>query len=78
MSEPASESRRFWAWAGPCEPQPITPICLIPSSALGSEREQVAAAADDGLLRAADVDDLLLEDLGLEVESCRHVSPPSL
>ena len=36
MSVPSSESRRFCACAGPCEPQPITPICLTPSNALGS------------------------------------------
>src|SRR5262249_3531777 len=33
---PSSDSRRFWAWAGPCEDQPMTPICLMPSKALGS------------------------------------------
>ncbi len=36
MPVPSSESRRFWACAGPCEPQPITPICLTPAKALGS------------------------------------------
>ena len=33
MSVPVSESRRFWAWAGPCEDHPITPIWLTPSKA---------------------------------------------
>src|SRR5450759_1639295 len=32
---PASDSFRFCAWAGPCEPQPMTPICEIPASAFG-------------------------------------------
>ena len=36
MPVPSSESRRFCACAGPCEPQPMTPICLMPSNALGS------------------------------------------
>lgn len=36
-SAPASsrESRRFCAWAGAWEPQPMTPIFLMPSNALG-------------------------------------------
>src|SRR6185436_6165597 len=33
---PSSESRRFCACAGPCEPQPITPICLTPANAFAS------------------------------------------
>ena len=36
MPDPSSDSRRFWACAGPCEDQPMTPICLMPSKALGS------------------------------------------
>jgi hypothetical protein len=36
MPVPSSDSRRFCAWAGPWEDQPITPICLMPSNALGS------------------------------------------
>ena len=36
MPVPSSESRRFCAWAGPCDPQPMTPICLMPAKALGS------------------------------------------
>jgi hypothetical protein len=36
MPVPSSDSRRFCAWAGPCEDQPMTPICLMPSNALGS------------------------------------------
>ena len=36
MPEPSSDSRRFCAWAGPCDDQPMTPICLMPSKALGS------------------------------------------
>mmetsp|Transcript_8977 Transcript_8977/g.24177 ORF Transcript_8977/g.24177 Transcript_8977/m.24177 type:complete len:209 (-) Transcript_8977:234-860(-) len=37
VSMPASarESRRFWAWAGACEPHPMTPICLMPLKASG-------------------------------------------
>ena len=36
MPVPSSESRRFCAWAGPCEPQPITPMRLMPAKASGS------------------------------------------
>ena len=36
MPVPSSDSRRFCACAGPCEPQPMTPICLMPASAFGS------------------------------------------
>ena len=36
MPVPSSESRRFCACAGPCDPQPMTPICLTPANALGS------------------------------------------
>mmetsp|Transcript_710 Transcript_710/g.1857 ORF Transcript_710/g.1857 Transcript_710/m.1857 type:complete len:203 (+) Transcript_710:1119-1727(+) len=36
MPEPSSDSRKFCACAGPCEPQPITPICFTPASAAGS------------------------------------------
>jgi hypothetical protein len=37
-SRPASakESRMFWAWAGACEPQPMTPTCLTPAKAPAS------------------------------------------
>ena len=35
MSEPSSDSRRFWACAGPCDDQPMTPIRDMPSKALG-------------------------------------------
>ena len=35
MFEPSSDSRRFWACAGPCDDQPMTPIREIPSKALG-------------------------------------------
>ena len=37
MPVPASESRRFCAWAGPCDDQPITPIWRMPSKASGVE-----------------------------------------
>src|SRR5258708_10489156 len=33
---PSRESRKFFACAGPCDDQPMTPICLMPSSACGS------------------------------------------
>jgi len=38
ISSPASanESRKFCACAGACDPQPITPISLIPSNAWGN------------------------------------------
>src|SRR5262249_11439757 len=36
ISVPAKESRKFCACAGPCEDQPITPICRMPANALGS------------------------------------------
>jgi hypothetical protein len=35
MPASASESRRFCAWAGACEPHPMTPICLMPLKASG-------------------------------------------
>src|SRR5262245_7498751 len=40
MPVPARDSRKFCAWAGPCEPQPMTPICLIPSNAFGSNAKR--------------------------------------
>jgi hypothetical protein len=33
---PSSESRRFCACAGPCDPHPMTPICLTPAKAFES------------------------------------------
>ena len=35
MFEPSSDSRRFWACAGPCDDQPMTPTWEIPSNARG-------------------------------------------
>jgi hypothetical protein len=36
MPASANESRKFCACAGACEPQPMTPIFLMPSKALGN------------------------------------------
>mmetsp|Transcript_1804 Transcript_1804/g.2898 ORF Transcript_1804/g.2898 Transcript_1804/m.2898 type:complete len:116 (+) Transcript_1804:634-981(+) len=35
MPTSVKESRRFCAWAGACDPHPMTPIFSIPSKALG-------------------------------------------
>ncbi len=64
MPVPASESRRFCACAGPCEPQPMTPICLTPANAFGEQREEVTAAFDDLLRAIAHLDRVDREDLG--------------
>jgi hypothetical protein len=36
MPLPASDSRKFCACAGPCDDQPMTPICLMPEKACGN------------------------------------------
>ena len=66
MPVPSSDSRRFCACAGPCDDQPMTPICLMPVERLGQQREQVPAAGDDGLFAVGHLDDAGFEHLGGE------------
>src|SRR4030095_2758847 len=40
MPVPVRDSRKFCACAGPCEPQPITPICCMPANAFGNNAKR--------------------------------------
>ena len=63
-------SRRFWAWAGAWDPQPITPIFLMPLKASGSNLYLSRPAPVDELSVISKLHLLLLEHLGVELQYC--------
>ena len=71
MPVPSSESRRFCAWAGPCERPADDADLLDALERLGQQREQVAAAGDDGLLAVGHLDDAGFEHLGGEAHRAK-------